>query len=31
LVQQALAADWSPSRMAEELEGYLARHRTDDI
>lgn len=30
LVRQALAADWPPGRVAEELDDYAARHRTDE-
>jgi hypothetical protein len=31
LVQQALAADWPPARIAQALDEYHARHRTDEI
>jgi ectoine hydroxylase-related dioxygenase (phytanoyl-CoA dioxygenase family) len=31
LVQQGLAAEWAVERMAEELDAYAARHRTDEI
>ncbi|WP_375432697.1 phytanoyl-CoA dioxygenase family protein [uncultured Friedmanniella sp.] len=31
LLERALAEDWSPDRVAEALDAYAARHRTDEI
>jgi len=31
IVRRALAEDWEPSQLAQALDGYIARHRTDEI
>ncbi|MET0695666.1 MAG: phytanoyl-CoA dioxygenase family protein [Propionibacteriaceae bacterium] len=31
LMEQALAEDWNPDRLAEALDAYAVRHRTDEI
>ena len=31
LIHQALAEDWAPDRVAESLDAYALRHRTDEI